>query len=74
MEIDTWVAQAGRNGMCRDWVMRCYQTGEVLAHATMYIVLVSTLRPVCYLETQDSAGQLLQAHDSVGFGRSKRLF
>ncbi len=74
MEIDTWVAQAGRNGMRRDWVMRCYQTGEVLARATRYIVLVSTLRPVCCFETQDSAGQLVQAHDSVGFGRSRRLF
>ncbi|CAK9211776.1 unnamed protein product [Sphagnum troendelagicum] len=34
VEIDTWVVQAGRNGMRRDWVMRCYQTGEVLARAT----------------------------------------
>ncbi len=74
MEIDTWVAQAGRNGMRRDWVMRCYQTGEVLARATRYIVLVSTLGPVCCFETQDSAGQLVQAPDSVGFGRSRSLF
>lgn len=34
IEIDSWVAQAGKNGMRRDWVMRSFQTGEVLARAT----------------------------------------
>ncbi|XP_024400392.1 palmitoyl-acyl carrier protein thioesterase, chloroplastic [Physcomitrium patens] len=34
VEIDTWVAHAGKNGMQRDWIMRSYQTDEVLARAT----------------------------------------
>jgi fatty acyl-ACP thioesterase B len=34
IEIDSWVAQAGKNGMRRDWVMRSFHTGEVLARAT----------------------------------------
>jgi fatty acyl-ACP thioesterase B len=34
IEIDSWVASAGKNGMRRDWVMRSYKTGEVLARAT----------------------------------------
>lgn len=34
IEIDSWVARAGKNGMRRDWIMRSYRTGEVLARAT----------------------------------------
>ncbi|KAG0582678.1 hypothetical protein KC19_3G076900 [Ceratodon purpureus] len=34
IEIDSWVASAGKNGMRRDWIMRSYKTGEVLARAT----------------------------------------
>ncbi|CAM6109681.1 unnamed protein product [Calypogeia fissa] len=34
VEIDTWVAGEGKNGMRRDWLVTDYKTGEILARAT----------------------------------------
>lgn len=36
MEVDTWVGASGKNGMRRDWIVRSYQTGQVLARATRH--------------------------------------
>ncbi|KAH9322787.1 hypothetical protein KI387_017426, partial [Taxus chinensis] len=32
-EIDTWVGGSGKNGMRRDWLLRCNRTGQVFARA-----------------------------------------
>ena len=37
IEIDSWIARVGKNGMRRDWVVRRYETNEVLVRATRYI-------------------------------------
>ncbi|CAM6110173.1 unnamed protein product [Calypogeia fissa] len=34
VEIDTWAAGEGKNGMRRDWLVTDYNTGEILARAT----------------------------------------
>jgi hypothetical protein len=34
VEMDTWVAGSGKNGMRRDWLVRDYKTGQILARAT----------------------------------------
>lgn len=34
VEIDSWVAAEGKNGMRRDFLVRDYTTGEVIARAT----------------------------------------
>lgn len=36
MEIDSWVAAEGKNGMRRDFLVRDYTTGEVITRATRY--------------------------------------
>lgn len=37
MEIDTWVAGEGKNGMRRDWLVTDFNTGEILARATRLV-------------------------------------
>lgn len=34
VQVDTWVAASGKNGMRRDWILRDYNTGEVLTRAS----------------------------------------
>lgn len=34
VEMDTWVAASRKNGMRRDWLVRDYKTGQILARAT----------------------------------------
>uniref|UniRef100_A0A6V7QTC0 Acyl-[acyl-carrier-protein] hydrolase n=1 Tax=Ananas comosus var. bracteatus TaxID=296719 RepID=A0A6V7QTC0_ANACO len=34
IEIDTWVAASGKNGMRRDWIIRDYNTKRMIASAT----------------------------------------
>lgn len=34
VEMDTWVTASGKNGMRRDWLVRDYKTGQILARAT----------------------------------------
>lgn len=34
VQVDTWVAASGKNGMRRDWLVRDSQTGEILTRAT----------------------------------------
>ncbi|KAG6548060.1 hypothetical protein Mapa_010494 [Marchantia paleacea] len=34
VEIDSWVAKSGKNGMRRDWLLREYSTGHIIAKAT----------------------------------------
>lgn len=36
VEIDTWVMASGKNGMRRDWLLRDYKSGQILARATRY--------------------------------------
>uniref|UniRef100_A0A1D1Y1Q6 Acyl-[acyl-carrier-protein] hydrolase n=1 Tax=Anthurium amnicola TaxID=1678845 RepID=A0A1D1Y1Q6_9ARAE len=40
VEIDTWVAAAGKNGMRRDWMIRDYNTQEIIARATSTWVIM----------------------------------
>jgi fatty acyl-ACP thioesterase B len=39
VEMDTWVTGSGKNGMRRDWLVRDYKTGQVLARATRQFCL-----------------------------------
>ncbi|CAA6659970.1 unnamed protein product [Spirodela intermedia] len=41
VEIDTWVDAAGKNGMRRDWMIRDYATGEIIARATSTWVIMN---------------------------------
>jgi fatty acyl-ACP thioesterase B len=34
VEIDTWVASSGKNGMRRDWIIRDRSTKNMIARAT----------------------------------------
>ncbi|KAH9570165.1 hypothetical protein CY35_02G027000 [Sphagnum magellanicum] len=34
VEVDTWVAASGKNGMRRDWLVRNYKTGQIISRAT----------------------------------------
>uniref|UniRef100_A0A9R1V568 Acyl-[acyl-carrier-protein] hydrolase n=1 Tax=Lactuca sativa TaxID=4236 RepID=A0A9R1V568_LACSA len=34
VQVDTWVAASGKNGMQRDWMIRDYKTGEILTRAS----------------------------------------
>ncbi|KAG0582680.1 hypothetical protein KC19_3G077100 [Ceratodon purpureus] len=48
IEIDSWIARAGKNGMRRDWVVRRYETNEVLIRATStWCMMDSNTRRVC---------------------------
>lgn len=40
VEMDTWVAASGKNGMRRDWLVRDYKTGQILARATSTWVMM----------------------------------
>lgn len=39
VEIDSWVAAEGKNGMRRDFLVRDYTTGEVIARATRCVMI-----------------------------------
>ena len=39
VEIDTWVAASGKNGMRRDWLIKSQATGHIFARATRYACL-----------------------------------
>ncbi|CAN0871505.1 Palmitoyl-acyl carrier protein thioesterase, chloroplastic [Linum grandiflorum] len=41
VEIDTWVAASGKNGMRRDWVIRSQATGHIYARATSTWVMMN---------------------------------
>ncbi|KAG0616393.1 hypothetical protein M758_5G111500 [Ceratodon purpureus] len=41
VEIDSWVAGEGKNGMRRDFIVRDYATGEVIARATSIWVMMN---------------------------------
>jgi fatty acyl-ACP thioesterase B len=34
VEIDSWVAGSGKNGMRRDWLVRKCSSGEIVARST----------------------------------------
>lgn len=40
VELDTWVASSGKNGLRRDWLLRSVETGEILARATSTWVMI----------------------------------
>ncbi|XWS60240.1 hypothetical protein CRYUN_Cryun07bG0018900 [Craigia yunnanensis] len=41
VEIDTWVDAAGKNAMRRDWIIRDYNTQEIITRATSTWVIMS---------------------------------
>ncbi|KAL3512563.1 hypothetical protein ACH5RR_025280 [Cinchona calisaya] len=41
VEIDTWVAAAGKNGMRRDWIIRDYNTQKIITRATSTWVIMN---------------------------------
>ncbi|EEF51750.1 palmitoyl-acyl carrier protein thioesterase [Ricinus communis] len=41
VEIDTWVDGAGKNGMRRDWIIRDYNTKEIITRATSTWVIMN---------------------------------
>ncbi|WOG82879.1 hypothetical protein DCAR_0102048 [Daucus carota subsp. sativus] len=47
VQIDTWVAPSGKNGMRRDWLLRDYYTGKTLTRAssTSYLSLINSNLP-----------------------------
>lgn len=54
VEIDTWVDAAGKNGMRRDWIIRDYNTREIITRATRLInqrhlhVTIMSLKVISY--------------------------
>lgn len=34
VQVDTWVAASGKNGMRRDWLIRDCKTGDILTRAS----------------------------------------
>lgn len=48
IEIDSWIARAGKNGVRRDWIVRHCETNDVLVRATStYCMMDATTRRVC---------------------------
>ncbi|KAL3631731.1 hypothetical protein CASFOL_024715 [Castilleja foliolosa] len=41
VEIDTWVDAAGKNGMRRDWIIRDYNTKQIITRATSTWVIMN---------------------------------
>ncbi|KAL4571548.1 hypothetical protein LXL04_018309 [Taraxacum kok-saghyz] len=41
VQVDTWVAPSGKNGMRRDWLLRDYKTGEILTRASSNWVMMN---------------------------------
>ncbi|GFY96305.1 fatty acyl-ACP thioesterases B [Actinidia rufa] len=41
VQVDTWVAASGKNGMRRDWLVRDYQTGDILTRASSVWVMMN---------------------------------
>ena len=37
VQVDTWVAAAGKNGMRRDWHVHDYNSGRTILRATRYV-------------------------------------
>ncbi|KAG6469504.1 palmitoyl-acyl carrier protein thioesterase, chloroplastic-like [Zingiber officinale] len=41
VQVDTWVAPSGKNGMRRDWHVRDYRTGQTVLRATSVWVMIN---------------------------------
>ncbi|CAK8563336.1 unnamed protein product [Lathyrus sativus] len=41
VHVETWVSASGKNGMRRDWLLRDYNTGEVLTRASSVWVMMN---------------------------------
>ncbi|KAI3513769.1 hypothetical protein L1887_11916 [Cichorium endivia] len=41
VQVDTWVARSGKNGMRRDWLLRDCKTGEILTRASSNWVMMN---------------------------------
>ena len=41
VQVDTWVAAAGKNGMRRDWHVHDYNSGRTILRATRYVFNLS---------------------------------
>ncbi|XP_076950736.1 palmitoyl-acyl carrier protein thioesterase, chloroplastic-like [Bidens hawaiensis] len=41
VQVDTWVAQSGKNGMRRDWLLRDCKSGEILTRASSNWVMMN---------------------------------
>jgi fatty acyl-ACP thioesterase B len=40
-QVETWVSASGKNGMRRDWLLRDYNTGEILTRASSVWVMMN---------------------------------
>lgn len=49
VEIDTWITRAGKNSVRRDWLVRDYKTGYILAKATRYALAIVFRETNCFL-------------------------
>ncbi|XP_074281008.1 palmitoyl-acyl carrier protein thioesterase, chloroplastic [Silene latifolia] len=43
VQVDTWVSSSGKNGMRRDWLIRDFNTGEILTRASSVWVMMNKL-------------------------------
>lgn len=41
VQVDTWVAASGKNGMRRDWLVRDYKTGDILTRASSLFLMMN---------------------------------
>ncbi|KHN37776.1 Myristoyl-acyl carrier protein thioesterase, chloroplastic [Glycine soja] len=41
VQVDTWVSASGKNGMCRDWLVRDAKSGEILTRASSVWVMMN---------------------------------
>ncbi|KAK6127755.1 hypothetical protein DH2020_038464 [Rehmannia glutinosa] len=66
VEIDTWVDAAGKNGMRRDWVIRDYNTQNIITRVTRAAIATeNTDRENIAKLTDDTAGRIRTGLASV---------
>ncbi|RRT75866.1 hypothetical protein B296_00005077, partial [Ensete ventricosum] len=76
VEIDSWVAPSGKNGMRRDWHGRDYRTGKTVLRATrlddpsffffLDLLLCMQSAPISILESHEIAGMTLEYRKECG--------
>ncbi|KAG9445899.1 hypothetical protein H6P81_012027 [Aristolochia fimbriata] len=53
VEIDTWVASHGKNGLRRDWIIRDYDTHQIITKATStWVIMNRETRRLCKIPEQ----------------------
>ena len=66
VQVDTWVSSSGKNGMCRDWLIRDCNTGEILTRASRFAILFPIFLFLCFhlLYLVHVVYELLELHTS----------